>query len=63
VARAFDLRLNGHEFEAQAISCRAVSLGIGQLTPTGLAGRSGLVRVYLAAGEKPPSVRLSRQLL
>ena len=33
------------------------------LTPTGLAGRSSLVRVYLAAGEKLPSVRLSWQLL
>jgi len=33
------------------------------LTPTGLAGHSGLVWAYLAAGEKLPSVRLSRQLL
>jgi len=33
------------------------------LTPTGLAGRSGLVWAYLAAGEKPQSVCLSRQLL
>ena len=28
------------------------------LTPTGLTGRSGLVRAYLAVGEKPLSVRL-----
>jgi len=33
------------------------------LTPTGLAGCCGLVLAYLAVGEKPPSVHLSRQLL
>jgi len=53
VARAFDLRLSTCEFETH----RPLSLlgsDLGQVTPTGLVGCSGLVLVYLAAGEKLP---------
>jgi len=58
VARVIDLQLNGREF----ISHRQLALlgsSLGQvITPTGLTHRSGLVLAYLAAGEKPPSLRL-----
>jgi len=65
VARAFDLRLGRCEFEFETRRMLALpGSDLGKsLTPTGLADRSGLVRACLAAGEKPPSVCLSRQLL
>jgi len=62
VARVLDLRLNSREFEtSRPLALQGSKLG--QLTPTGLAGRSGLVLAYLAVGEKPQSVPLLRQLL
>jgi len=58
----FDLRLNGREFKSHSLLALSGS-NSGQVTPTGLAGRSGLVLMYLTAGEKPLSMRLSHQLL
>ena len=46
-ARAFDLRLNGREFSSLAALLSSTLAKL--LTPTGLAGRSGLVQAYLAA--------------
>jgi len=63
--RTFDLRLNGREFESHRLFALSGS-NLGQVTYTYWPSRSQFSIVlayrYLAAGEKPPLVRLSRQL-